>query len=285
MPFVFRAYGTFHLDSPRPSSPSSSPSQLPLSLPTPPPAPPRIFPIYKRPTLTNAAAAASRDKKPLEGPGDTDIDDEISSDEDDFDGGLNTRVWNNTGAFPRFLTKVRVGAPSSSSSPSPSPSAPPSPSSLLRTTLPSSSPTMRKSVCRTSTMPYASTAGPSSEATSSAVSLSLPSYSTQPNNASYSSSPARSLSSLTPAPVRVRTRYRVARTARRLLGLAERGLESAAAEDADVADGRLQGQSKQGFKGKGRKDKAKDVKSRPKVKTLTGDADEVWNPFAHIKDA
>jgi hypothetical protein len=143
---------------------------------------------------------------------------------------------------------------------------------------------MRKSVFRASTMPYAGTAGPSSEATSSAVSLSLslPSCSALvSNNASYSS-PARSLSSLTPAPVRVRTRYRVARAARRLLGLAERGLESAAAEDPDVMDGRAQGQSKKGLKGKGRKEKVKDVKSRPKVKTLTGDADEVWNPFAHL---
>jgi hypothetical protein len=91
----------------------------------------------------------------------------------------------------------------------------------------------------------------------------------------------------------VRTRYRVARAARRLLGLAERGLESAAAEDADVADGRVQGLSKKGrvsSKGDGRKDKApsqRDVaksKSRPRTKTMTGDAvEEVWNPFAHLK--
>lgn len=141
---------------------------------------------------------------------------------------------------------------------------------------------------RASTMPYASAAGPSSCSTSSAVSLSL---SLPPNNnastTSFSSSPARSLPSLTPAPARVRTRYRVARAARRLLGLAERGLESAAAEDA--VDGRGQGQSKKGFKGHGRKEKArsgKDVaKSRPKMKTMTGDAEEVWNPLAHLKDA
>lgn len=139
-------------------------------------------------------------------------------------------------------------------------------------------------MCRASTMPYAGTAGPSSEATSSAVSLSLslPSYSAHVSDKASYSSPARSLSSLTPAPVRVRTRYRVARAARRLLGLAERGLESAAAEDAGLVDGRAQGQSKKGIKGKGRKEKAKDVKSRPKVKTLTGDADEAWNPFAHL---
>jgi hypothetical protein len=286
MPFVFRAYRTFHLDSPRPSSPSASPTQLTPSLPAPPPARPRIFPIYKRPTSTNTAAAASRKTKPLDGPGDTDIDDDISSDEEDFDGGLDTRVWNHTGAFPRFLKMVRVGAPSSSSSSSssPSPSAPPSPSALTRTTLSSSSPTTRKSVCRASTMPYPSAAEPSSEATSSAVSLSLslPSCSAHVlDEASYSSSPARSLPSLTPAPVRVRTRYRVARAARRLLGLAERGLESAAAEGAE-------GQGKKGLKGKGRKEKTrseKDVRSRPKMKTLTGDADEVWNPFAHVKDA
>jgi len=89
----------------------------------------------------------------------------------------------------------------------------------------------------------------------------------------------------------VKTRYRVARAARRLLGLTERGLESAAAEDADVGGGRVQGQgqSKKGLKGNGRKEKArsgKDVaRSRPKMKSMTGDAGEVWNPFAHIKDA
>jgi hypothetical protein len=87
----------------------------------------------------------------------------------------------------------------------------------------------------------------------------------------------------------VRTRYRVARAARRLLGLAERGLESAAAEEADV-DGRVHGQGKKGRKGDGRKERArleKDAaksKPRPKAKTITGDAG-VWNPFTHLKDA
>jgi hypothetical protein len=70
--------------------------------------------------------------------------------------------------------------------------------------------------------------------------------------------------------------------------LTERGLESAAAEDADVGDGRAQGQSKKGLKGNnGRKEKArsgKDVaRSRPKMKTMTGNAEEVWNPFANLK--
>ncbi|KAF8500440.1 hypothetical protein F5888DRAFT_1633174 [Russula emetica] len=104
MPFVFRAYGTFHLDPPRPSSPSSSPTQHPL--PSPLPQPPRIFPSYRRSTPTNKVGAASGHIKPLalDGPGDTDVDDELSSDEEDFDGGLDTRVWNHTGAFPRFLT-------------------------------------------------------------------------------------------------------------------------------------------------------------------------------------
>ncbi|KAH9989227.1 hypothetical protein BJV77DRAFT_696442 [Russula vinacea] len=195
---------------------------------------------------TNTAVAASGDTKPPDGPGFTDIDDESSSDEDDFDGGLDTRAWNNTGTFPRFLAMVRVSAPSSSSSssqsPSPSPSAPPSPSSLLRTTLSSSSPTRKKSMRRASTMPYASAAGPSSCSTSSAVSLSL---SLPPNNTLLQLPflvARRSLPSLTPAPARVRTRYRVARAARRLLGLAERGLESAAAEDA--VDGRGQGRAR-----------------------------------------
>jgi hypothetical protein len=129
-------------------------------------------------------------------------------------------------------------------------------------------------------MPYASSGG-----TSSAVSLSLSLPSCSNNDASYpSSSPARSLPSLTPAPARVRTRYRVARAARRLLGLAERGLESAAAEEADVG-----GQSKKGRKGNGKKEKTRSGKdaarTRPKMKTLTGDTEEVWNPLAHLKDA
>lgn len=128
-------------------------------------------------------------------------------------------------------------------------------------------------------MPYASSGG-----TSSAVSLSLSLPSCPNNDASYpSSSPARSLPSLTPAPARVRTRYRVARAARRLLGLAERGLESAAAEEADGG-----GQSKKGHKGNGKKEKTRSGKdaarTRPKTKTLTGDVEEVWNPLAHLKD-
>jgi hypothetical protein len=61
-------------------------------------------------------------------------------------------------------------------------------------------------------------------------------------------------------------------------------LESAAAEEADVG-----GQSKRGHKGKGKKEKTRSGKdaarSRPKTKTLMGDAEEVWNPFAHLKDA
>ena len=282
MPFVFRAYGTFHLDPPRPSSPLSPSHPLPAPLPRPP----RIFPSYKRPTPTNKAGAASGNMKPLalDGPGDTDVDDELSSDEDDYDGGLDTRVWNHTGAFPRFLTTVRAGAPSSSSSssssPSPSPSAPPSPSSLVRTTLSSSSPTRKRSMCRAATMPYSSSGTTGNSSVS--LSLSLPSGSN--NNNSYpSSSPTRSLPSLTPAPARVRTRYRVARAARRLLGLAERGLESAAAEEADAG-----GQSKKGHK-IGKKEKTRSGKdaarSRPRTKTLTGDAEEVWNPFAHLEDA
>ena len=135
-------------------------------------------------------------------------------------------------------------------------------------------------MCRAKTMSYASSGG-----TSSAVSLSLSLPSCSNNDTSYpSSSPARSLPSLTPAPARVRTRYRVARAARRLLGLAERGLESAAAEEADVG-----GQSKKGHKGKGKKEKTRSGKNatmtRPKTKTLTGDVEEVWNPLAHLKDA
>jgi hypothetical protein len=60
-------------------------------------------------------------------------------------------------------------------------------------------------------------------------------------------------------------------------------LESAAAEEADV------GGSKKGHKGNGKKEKTRSGKDaarpRPRTKTLTGDAQDVWNPFAHLKDA
>jgi hypothetical protein len=75
-----------------------------------------------------------------------------------------------------------------------------------------------------------------------------------------------------------------------LLGLTERGLESAAAEEADVAEGRVQGQSsKRGLKGDGKKEKGRAGKDRVPVRmTKRGGAvedSEVWNPFAHLKDA
>lgn len=61
-------------------------------------------------------------------------------------------------------------------------------------------------------------------------------------------------------------------------------MESAAAEEADGG-----GQSKKGHKGDGKKEKTRSKKdaarTRPKTKTLTGDAEEVWNPLAHLKDA
>src|SRR5258708_26397076 len=80
MPFVFRAHGTVGLDPPHPSSPSSSPTQLPCPLPAPLPPPPRIFPSYKRPTLTSAAGAGSGGIKPLglDWAGETDIDVEVA---------------------------------------------------------------------------------------------------------------------------------------------------------------------------------------------------------------
>ncbi|KAI9454493.1 hypothetical protein F5148DRAFT_1151693 [Russula earlei] len=291
MPFVFRAYGHLYLDPLRPRTPPSSPTHLPRPAPAHP-ARPRIFPSYRCRGRTDTRIAASANKRPLDGPGDTDVDVAFSSsDEDDFDGGLNTREWNRTGAFPRFLSIVRANASSSStsstsSSPSPSPSAPPSPSSPVRTSFSSSPTRARRGMRRAATMPYGNAGDATSSA--SAVSLSLPSA-------------ARSLPSLTPAPARARTRYRVARAARRLLGLAERGLESAAAEEADVVDGRVQGRSKKAgggnsTRGNGRKEKAlrsekeKDAavagKSRQKTKTVAGDAEPVvWNPFAHLKDA
>ena len=303
MPFVFRAYGDLHLDPPPPRSPLSSPIQLPT--PGTLPRPPRIFPTYKRPTkaVPTPSLITSESTIPLDGEGDTDVDDTFSSDEEDFDGGLDTRVWNHTGSFPRFLSALRSKAPSSSSSssssPSPSPTAPPSPSSSpVRISLSSSSPTRSRGVRRVVAMPYSASG---SGNTSSAASLTLPSSlthlsgsSSQPLSSPLSSS---SLPSLTPAPARARTRYRVARAARRLLGLTERGLESAAAEEADVVGGRVQGLSKKGggggsSKGDVRKGKIKSgrdaVKSRPKTKTMTGGhgvAKEVWNPFAHLKDS
>jgi hypothetical protein len=304
MPFVFRAYGDVHID-PRPPCSPSEPNRSPTPLPTPAPPPPRIFPAYKCPTSSATtqharptAATASDPTRPSDGPGYTDVDSSSSSDEDDFDGGLNTRVWNHTGAFPRFLSLVRAHAlstSSTSSSPSPSPSVPPSPSSPVR---PSSSPTATRGMRRFKTMPYTknanaggtSSSGSSGGSNSSTTSLSLPRIVGVPSTSSPPS-PARSLPSLTPAPARVRTRYRVARAARRLLGLTERGLESAAAEEADVVEGRVQGQSsKKGFKGDGRKEKGHAGKERDRVvrTTKSGGAaedSEVWNPFAHLKNA
>ena len=57
-------------------------------------------PPYKHPMPINKAGATSGDIKPLalDGPGDTDVDNELSSDEDDFDSGLDMCVWNHTGA-------------------------------------------------------------------------------------------------------------------------------------------------------------------------------------------
>ena len=134
---------------------------------------------------------------------------------------------------------------------------------------------------RAATMPYSS-AGPSS-AVSSAASLSLPAGSAS-WAAVASSSPVRSLPSLTPAPARPRTRYRVARAARRLLGLTERGLESEAAEEADVVEGRVQGQSKKGLRGDARKERARSQKNRARARATRSATEEVWNPFAHLKD-
>ena len=59
-----------------------------LSLPRPPAAPLCTFPTFKHPTVMNMAVADFRNAKPLDRPDNTDINDEISSDEDDFDGGM-----------------------------------------------------------------------------------------------------------------------------------------------------------------------------------------------------
>jgi hypothetical protein len=57
-------------------------------------------PPYKYSVPINKAGAASGHIKPvaLDGPGDTDVDNELSSDEDDLDSGLDMRVRNHTGA-------------------------------------------------------------------------------------------------------------------------------------------------------------------------------------------
>ncbi|KAH9016352.1 hypothetical protein EDB85DRAFT_2207826 [Lactarius pseudohatsudake] len=97
--FVFCTYGTAHLDpshsSPSTTAPgagSTSTSSLPLR---------RISPAYRRRVLSPpqhtwpekvGGAKATR----------TNIDGS-SSDEDDFDGGLDTRVWNRTAALPHAL--------------------------------------------------------------------------------------------------------------------------------------------------------------------------------------
>jgi hypothetical protein len=284
MPFVFRAYGTAHLDPrPSPSAASSTSASASSQVPPTPAAsqpPQRIFPTYKRPA-PRAPQRARPEKAAGLGEGDTDLDGS-SSDEDDFDGGLDTRMWNRTGAFPRFLSLVRASTRTSSSSSSsrsrsqsPSPLCPPSPSSPVR----SSSPSLvgMHGVRRAATMPYSS-AGPSSGA-SSAASLSLPAGCAS-WGAAPSSSPVRSLPSLTPAPARPRTRYRVARAARRLLGLTERGLESEAAEEADVVEGRGQGQSKRGA----RRDRAQRDKARVRARATRSAPEDVWNPFAHLTD-
>jgi hypothetical protein len=288
MPFVFRAYGTAHLDPPR-TPPTASLTPAPgaaVSTPAPSLPPLRIFPTYKRRARSPPPLRARLETADVRV--DTELDGS-SSDEDDFDGGLDTRAWNRTGAFPRFLSLIRASARSTSSSSSsssssshsrsqsPSPLCPPSPSSPARSSSPSLVST--HGVRRAATMPYSST-GPSS-AVSSAASLSLPAGSAS-WAAVASSSPVRSLPSLTPAPARPRTRYRVARAARRLLGLTERGLESEAAEEADAVEGRVQGQSKRGA----RKDRARLQKERVRTRTrVTRSAtEEVWNPFAHLKD-
>lgn len=288
MPFVFRSYGTTQLFDPSGSPPASSSSSIPAPpMPAASQPPQRIFPTYKRPA-PRAPQRTRPEKAEGRGEGDTDFDGS-SSDEDDFDGGLDTRTWNRMGSFPRFLSLLRASARTSSSSSSsrsrsqsPSPLCPPSPSSPIRSSSPSLVST--HGVRRATTMPYSS-AGPSSGASSSAVSLSLPT-----GSASWavapSSSPVRSLPSLTPAPARPRTRYRVARAARRLLGLTERGLESEAAEEADTVEGRGQGQSKRGA----RRDKARSQRDKDKARARTRAtrstiaAEDVWNPFAHLTD-
>lgn len=210
MPFVFRAYGTAHLDPSHSPPDASSSTPAPGVGSTPPPSlhPLRIFPAYKRP----ATGPPQRAQPETAGEGDTDIDG-FSSDEDDFDGGLDTRVWNHTGAFPRFLSLVRARARTSSSS------------------------------------------------SSSSSSSRSRSHSPSPLAPLSPSSPARSSS-----PSLVGTH-----------GM-RRGLE------ADVAEGRVQEQSKKGVKADVRKDKARSQKdrARARARATRSTTEEVWNPFAHL---
>ncbi|KAI0263070.1 hypothetical protein BC834DRAFT_971611 [Gloeopeniophorella convolvens] len=245
-PFVFRAFGAPPLDPPRARSPS-------------PPPPPRIFPRRRVPPAPELDAPS-----PGAAP-------------DDFDGGLDPRAWNRTGAWARFLARAaRARSPASSASPSPSPSQPGSPArGVLR---------------RAATMPYGSEAASSSAA-------SLPAAASWAA-AAATSSPARSISlpGLTPAPARVRTRYRVARAARRLLGLTERALVSAAAEEEDAdepvrkapgkkakavetkEDVRERARGKVADRGKA-KGKAKGKENRVALEEDARD-EEDWDPFA-----
>ncbi|KAI9444082.1 hypothetical protein H4582DRAFT_2095424 [Lactarius indigo] len=238
MPFVFRAYGTAHLDPTRSVSGGlldastrnridSSPAHLPdLQAPRVPSAPQRPRPT----TLTD---------------------------------GLDTRVWNRTWRVPALpLARPRLRTHFLFF--------------LLFLSLALTIPIAHLPTITFLASPLLVSVA--NDAASSAASLSLPAGSASWASMA-SSSPVRSLPSLTPAPARPRTRYRVARAARRLLGLTERGLESEAAEEADVVEGRVQGQSKMGRKADARK---KDRARRRATRSAT--TEEVWNPFAHLKD-
>ncbi|KAH8992680.1 hypothetical protein EDB92DRAFT_1945099 [Lactarius akahatsu] len=277
MPFVFRAYGTAHLDPPR--SPPSTPAPGAGSTFNPIPASPAHFPDIQAPRPEPATARAAR-KSGRCGAKATRTSTVP----------LPTRMTLTAGSTRACGTaQARSRASSRSSAPPHTLPPPPRPRARARRPLhpsarhhPPRQPAPRQAslagharhASAPRTMPYSS-AGPSS----SAASLSLPVGSAS-WAAMASSSPVRSLPSLTPAPARPRTRYRVARAARRLLGLTERGLESEAAEEADVVEGRVQGQSKKGR----RVDARKKDRARTRTRTTRSATTEVWNPFAHLKD-
>ncbi|KAH9027972.1 hypothetical protein EDB85DRAFT_1892750 [Lactarius pseudohatsudake] len=84
----------------------------------PVPTSPVHFPSIQAPRpepTTTLPQRAQPEKVDGRGEGDMNID-SSSSDEDDFDGGLDTRVWNHTGALLCFLSFVRASARTSSSS-------------------------------------------------------------------------------------------------------------------------------------------------------------------------
>ncbi|KAH9036237.1 hypothetical protein EDB85DRAFT_2143366 [Lactarius pseudohatsudake] len=123
-------YGTpppvplYYTTGPSSSTPTAPRTSIPLAcLPQcqhqeqdPIPTSPAHFPGIQAPCPEPATTLPQRtqpEKVDRQGKGDTNID-SSSSNEDDFDSGLNTCVWNRTGALLCFLWRIRfAGGPSS----------------------------------------------------------------------------------------------------------------------------------------------------------------------------